>query len=186
MSNKKNDTQATEPAPQATPDTPNANGAITPPVVEILPTEATMQTAEVAIDAEKLSGAFAKLAPDPESPQQAEPNTELSAAEHRAAMAEAKVEALKLGATPQAVDDVISLAIARASGVKEPDYPSLISEVKSKYPEMFKAPDAESSGNKGTGGKIPTSSAGGVSEKGSIGRRLAKGLNTPTKQTFWR
>ena len=72
----------------------------------------------------------------------------LSEAENRAVIAEAKISAMKLGARPELVDDLVIVAKSRATGDKTVE--TVISEIKSSDSGKFYFVD-ESEQNNGTG-----------------------------------
>lgn len=98
-------------------------------------------------------------------------------ANERAMKAEAKAEAMVLGAKPDCVDDVIVLAMAKYTD--DADFKTLITEIKTKYPALFKASDEggedrkkDKVGLKGTGNSIKGGKTNTNDEK-SLGSRLA-------------
>ena len=101
-------------------------------------------------------------------------------AEQRAIVAEAKVEAMILGAKPDCVDDIIALAMAKKT--EDGDFKTIVSELKSKYPNLFvdstvktdeekKEEKKSKAGQKGTGGNVSNTKKD--SEEKSLGARLA-------------
>lgn len=131
--------------------------------------------------------------------EQAAQATKIAEAEHRAMVAEAKAEAMQLGALPQYVDDLITLVMAKDSGDDKFDVKSVIGELKSKYPAWFSV-SADDDKGKGDGGKHGAagqkgtgSSVGGTGSKGddsskktSMGQRLAaQRRNNNNKNSFW-
>lgn len=94
-------------------------------------------------------------------------------ADRRATMAEAKVQAMMLGAKPEDVEDVIALAMAKLDDDAD-DFKEIISEIKSKHPQMFVGNSEEDNkpGKKGTG-TPPGNKGGKKDEEESIGARLA-------------
>lgn len=97
-------------------------------------------------------------------------------AEHRAQVAEAKAEAMKLGAKSEFVDDVIALAMTKVD--ENTDLNSVIGDLKTKYPMWFGGEESgedKATGKKGTGSSVGAG-AGNASGKGSaqnLGSRLA-------------
>ena len=110
----------------------------------------------------------------------------IAEAEQRAAIAEAKVEAMRLGVQPQYVDDTITLITAKAQDGD--DIKTLVGEIKIKYPEWFTDTEKQTkkeTDKKGTGTSVSAGASGGGSEK-SLGERLAaqrkQGQN---KTSYW-
>ena len=112
------------------------------------------------------------------------------AAERRATMADAKVQAMMLGARPEDVEDVIALAMAKVEDDSD-DFKEIISEIKTKHPQMFVGSSDEENkpGNKGTGNSPGNKSAKSSNDGGeeSIGTRLAnlKKASNPTKSSYF-
>lgn len=130
--------------------------------------------------------------------QQAQANAATAAAEQRAMIAEAKAEAMQLGAQAQYVDDVVTLAISKMSDGA--DLKTVVGELKTKYPIWFAESGADDgAGDTGsTGGQQATGQKGtGSSLKGSdknkggeqatgLGKRLAAQRKaTAPKKSFW-
>lgn len=112
-------------------------------------------------------------------------------AEQRATEAEAKVEAMKLNAKPDCVEDVIVLATAKMTDGA--DFKTIIGELRVKFPNMFtdagpnkededggnkkkqkaKEEKKQSTGEKGTGGSVKNNSKKDAEEEQSLGARLA-------------
>lgn len=122
------------------------------------------------------------------------PSADLIEAQHRADVAEAKAEAMMLGAQPKFVDDIVTLAAAKLQGSDETDFKTVVSQIKEKYPVWFgeggSDDDSKNSvGSRGTGSSIG-SNAGAKKDAGagelSLGQRLAasKKLSKPAK-SFW-
>lgn len=115
----------------------------------------------------------------------------IAEAEHRAAVAEAKAEAMQLGVLPQFADDAVTLALSKMSD--DTDLKSIIGELKTKYPVWFDASNADAdgknaTGQKGTGASVKaTDKSGGGSETKGMGARLAAQRKTKTdaKKSFW-
>ena len=123
-----------------------------------------------------------------EEPQVA-PNSELVEAQHRADVAEAKAEAMMLGAQPKYVDDIVTLATAKLQDSGETDFKAVVSQIKEKYPVWFGASgDNSSTGSKGTGSSIRTGASAktGNSQPMSLGQRLAasRKASKPAK-SYW-
>lgn len=117
----------------------------------------------------------------------------LAEAEHRAAVAEAKAEAMMLGVKSQFVDDVVTLALAKidSDGVEdgEGDFKTVIGDLKTKYPAWFGGAEDEknSVGKKGTGSSVKPDPTGKNSkQEESIGRRLAAQRKPKrAKSSYW-
>lgn len=122
------------------------------------------------------------------------PSADLIEAQHRADVAEAKAEAMMLGAQSKFVDDIVTLATAKLQDSDETDFKTVVSQIKEKYPVWFgeggSDDDSKNSvGSRGTGSSIG-SNAGAKKDAGagelSLGQRLAasKKLSKPSK-SFW-
>lgn len=122
------------------------------------------------------------------------PSADLIEAQHRADVAEAKAEAMMLGAQPKFVDDIVTLATAKLQDSDETDFKTVVSQIKEKYPVWFgeggSDDDSKNSvGSRGTGSSIG-SNAGAKKDTGagelSLGQRLAasKKSSKPSK-SFW-
>lgn len=122
------------------------------------------------------------------------PSADLIEAQHRADVAEAKAEAMMLGAQPKFVDDIVTLATAKLQDSDETDFKTVVSQIKEKYPVWFgeggSDDDSKNSvGSRGTGSSIG-SNAGAKKDAGagelSLGQRLAasKKHSKPSK-SFW-
>lgn len=122
------------------------------------------------------------------------PSADLIEAQHRADVAEAKAEAMMLGAQPKFVDDIVTLATAKLQDSGETDFKTVVSQIKEKYPVWFgeggSDDDSKNSvGSRGTGSSIG-SNAGTKKDAGagelSLGQRLAasKKSSKPSK-SFW-
>ena len=117
------------------------------------------------------------------------PSAELIEAQHRADIAEAKAQAMMLGANPQYVDDIVTLATAKLSESGDTDYKAVVDGIKSKYPVWFgvKDYDSDKPGHKGTGSALPSKSMS--SSKGSemsLGQRLAAARKpSHSKKSYW-
>lgn len=139
---------------------------------------------------------------------------ELAAAQHKAAIAEAKAEAMLIGVQAQFVDDAVTLALARVESEEGAELKTVLGELKVKYPVWFgqaagqsdedeqdgkgkdKKKDTESGkdatkktvGQKGTGSSVKTSKEdkGGEGEK-NLGARLAAKRKTAgtAKKSYW-
>lgn len=120
------------------------------------------------------------------------PSSELIEAQHRADIAEAKAEAMMVGAQPKYVDDIVTLATARLQESEDANFKAVISEIKEKYPVWFgKANDNDSSSNvehRGTGASLGSASGSGSSEgnASSLGARLAASRTSrKPKSSYW-
>lgn len=109
-------------------------------------------------------------------------------AEQRAVVAEMKAEVMTMGAGPQYVDDVVTLALSRLDADENADLKTVIGEIKSKYPALFSLGSSQGgSGDTGTGSPAPESK-GKKDEGGEVGlgRRLAMSRrNAAPKKSFW-
>lgn len=97
-------------------------------------------------------------------------------AEQKAAIAEAKVEAMKMGVKPQFVDDAVTLAIAKMNDDEGADLKSTLGEFKSKYSIWFVEGDDDEShkGKHGTGSSVnPRGSGSKDGNENGLGKRLA-------------
>lgn len=116
--------------------------------------------------------------------------------ESRAKIAEAKVDAMQLGVLPQYVDDVVTLVLAKQS--EDADVKTEVSQLKSKYPFWFggqpsgettKTSTDSSTGQKGTGSSVKTSSkAASSGEEKGLGSRLAaqrRGNTSNSSKSYW-
>lgn len=110
-------------------------------------------------------------------------------AEHRALIAETKAQALQMGAQPNYVDDIVTLAMSKIKD-DESDAAAVIGEIKTKYPAMFEQveeEDKKKSGKAGTGSSVDAKGGSNKKTSGSLGQRLAqqrKGNNN-NKNSFW-
>lgn len=126
--------------------------------------------------------------------QTARANAEKAQAEQRAMLAEAKAEAMSLGAQPQFVEDVVTLAISKMSA--DTDLKTVIGELKTKYPVWFTQTEGEGEnggsnavGQRGTGSSLKGSAAnkGGSDGATGLGKRLAAQRRSAAgkKSSFW-
>lgn len=98
----------------------------------------------------------------------------INEANHRALVAEAKAEAMILGAQKQYVDDLVTLALNNLDD--NGDLKTVFGELKTKYPIWFEPEESkENQGKKGTGSSLSNNKKGnsGSSEAPGIGSRLA-------------
>lgn len=131
--------------------------------------------------------------------QKATEQTALNEAQQRAAIAEAKAEAMILGVQKQFVDDVVVLAMAKmASAGEGGDLKTIIGELKTKYPVWFSDSGEDEDGKdgkkkqgqKGTGSSIKSDKAKGNKDDANkgLGARLAaqrKGKTGDKKSSYW-
>lgn len=122
--------------------------------------------------------------------------------EHKAMVAEAKAEALMLGADPQFIDDIITLAVSKVTDSN--DIKSVLTEMKTKYEVWFGgqqngAQGQNNQGNQrqqknqvgqnGTGSAITNQGGSGDGKpKDSLGAQLAahrKSFGGQKKTSYW-
>lgn len=117
------------------------------------------------------------------------PSAELVEAERRADIAEAKAEAMMLGASPQYVDDIVTLATAKLDVAGETDFKAVLESIKTKYPVWFGVKDDDDKpGHKGTGSSLPSYSGNNKGGSGelSLGQRLAASKKpTRAAKSYW-
>lgn len=125
----------------------------------------------------------------------AENQTKMNEAEHRAQVAEAKAEAMMLGVKTQYVDDAVTLALAKMT--EDSDLKTIIGEFKTKYPVWFGESEDDDkggkdkgkgkTGQKGTGSSVTTSKEdkGKGEEKGLGARLAAQRRGTGKKSSYW-
>ena len=116
-------------------------------------------------------------------------NQRIAELEEKAFVAEAKVEAIRLGIKAQYVEDAITLAMAKKGNNDE--LKDVITEFKTKYPIWFEESeedDSRKTGQKGTGSSINVNDKdkkGGKNGK-SLGARLAAQRKGSSKKTsYW-
>ena len=116
-------------------------------------------------------------------------------AENRAMVAEAKAEAMILGANSAYIDDIVSLALTKVTD--DTDIKTVIEELKTKYPVWFG--DEESDGTKTKGksdkktvgqrgtGTSPKNNSGSKTnnKEDGLGKRLAANRQKQQKSSFW-
>lgn len=111
----------------------------------------------------------------------------IAEAEHKAYIAEVKVEAMKLGVSPEYVDDAVTLSLAKKTD--DSDIKSIVAELKSKYPMWFTTTEEKGgpAGQKGTGSSVNGAEPKPNGEKKGLGARLAAQRNSggETKKSFW-
>lgn len=120
------------------------------------------------------------------------PSAELAEAQHRADVAEAKAEAMMMGAQPKFVDDIVTLATAKLqSSDGGDDFKKVVSDIKEKYPVWFgegNDTSAGSVGSRGTGSSISSAvgSQTGSSHIPSLGKRLASAkMPRKSSKSYW-
>lgn len=110
------------------------------------------------------------------------------AAEKEAAESKAMVLAMKKGADPEQVEDVITLAMKR-TGNKADGLESAIEEVKKSHPSMFvdksEENDKNKMGKRGTGNPMKSKDSKKKEDEDSIGLRLAKMRVANKKSSFF-
>lgn len=110
-------------------------------------------------------------------------------AQEKTDTAEAKVQAMILGAKADCIDDVIALAMSRITEGSE--FNTLIAEIKTKYPNFFNNPNDENNetkiGQHGTGGSVQKNIKEEQRNNGdSLGSRLAaQRKNMNKKSTYF-
>lgn len=113
----------------------------------------------------------------------------LAEANQRVLIAEAKAEAMQLGAKTQYVEDIVTLISAKMTD--NADIRTLITELKTKYSSWFGVEDEDDkskTGQRGTGSSINSNSGkGNKNDEGKgLGARLAAQRKASTKKTsFW-
>jgi len=100
------------------------------------------------------------------------------AAVNKAQMLERKMEAIKLGAQANNVDDIVVLATSKVTDDK--DFAAALEEVKTAYPALFGQAD-QNKGGTGSAGNPPRGTGG--SEESGIGKRLAEQRKTNVPKT---
>lgn len=115
--------------------------------------------------------------------------SKLAEANQRVLIAEAKAEAMQLGAKTQYVEDIVTLISAKMTD--DADIRTLITELKTKYSTWFGVEDEDDkskTGQRGTGSSINSNSGkGNKNDEGKgLGARLAAQRKASTKKTsFW-
>lgn len=124
--------------------------------------------------------------------EKAEAERKVAEAEERALKAEAKATAMKMGIKKEFVDDVIILATSKLSD--DTDLETVISEIKTKFPNFTESAndgDKDNVGKKGTGSSVKKDKdKGGKEDTLSLGKRLAAnrksfGTNGENKSKFF-
>lgn len=129
----------------------------------------------------------------------AEQSKALVEAQNKAALSEAKAEAMMMGVQPQFVDDAVTLAMAKMKNEDGSDIKTVLGELKTKYPVWFgkaagqddddsddkkggksgakdkgKAKEEKKTvGQRGTGSTVKTNASKEEKEEKSLGARLA-------------
>lgn len=128
----------------------------------------------------------------------AEQSKALVEAQNKAALSEAKAEAMMMGVQPQFVEDAVTLAMAKMKNEDSSDIKTVLGELKTKYPVWFgkaagqddddkkdsksgakdkdkdKAKDEKKTvGQRGTGSTVKTNTSKEEKEEKSLGARLA-------------
>lgn len=110
-------------------------------------------------------------------------------AEKRAAIAEAKAEAMQAGVKPDYVDDCITVALSKVN--ETTDLVTALKGLKEKYPVWFNSDNSgNNAGQKGTGTSISKtgSTAGGTNGNSGFAAKLAsakRANNGTQKNSFW-
>lgn len=104
--------------------------------------------------------------------------TAKTTAENKAAMLECKLEAMKQGVTPEALDDVMTLAMSKVN--EDTTLETVLKDLKSKYPAFFGQSQSNGTGN-------PINPPKRVGQEESLGQRLAKAKAKPaTKSNYFK
>ena len=122
--------------------------------------------------------------------------SEIAKANERAAIAEAKAEAMMIGVQTQFVEDATTLALAKVAAEDGTDIKTALGELKTKYPIWFGAAKEDSEddkkdtgkskvGQKGTGSSVKASEKDKGGEAKSLGARLAAKKHVTAKSTYW-
>lgn len=122
--------------------------------------------------------------------------SEIAKANERAAIAEAKAEAMMIGVQTQFVEDATTLALAKVAAEDGTDIKTALGELKTKYPIWFGAAKDEPEddkkdtgkskvGQKGTGSSVKASEKDKGGEAKSLGARLAAKKHGTAKSTYW-
>lgn len=112
-------------------------------------------------------------------------NAAKTAAEAKATLLEKKFKVVSLGVAAEKVDDIVTLANAKATDGKT--FEDAIEELKKSYPELFNASNSKDKG--GTGGNANPPRGKGGNGESSIGKRLAearKTLKSDTKNSYFK
>lgn len=138
----------------------------------------------------------------------AEQSKALIEAQNKAALSEAKAEAMMMGVQPQFVDDAVTLAMAKMKNEDGTDIKTVLGELKAKYPVWFgkaagqddddkkdksgakdkdKAKEEKKTvGQRGTGSTVKTNASKEEKEEKSLGARLAAKRRTQSQhKSLW-
>lgn len=142
----------------------------------------------------------------------AEQTKALVEAQNKAALSEAKAEAMMMGVQPQFVDDAVTLAMAKMKNEDGSDIKTVLGELKAKYPVWFgKAAgqddddsddkkggksgakdkgktkeEKKTVGQRGTGSTVKTNTSKEEKEEKSLGARLAAKRRTQSQhKSLW-
>ena len=140
----------------------------------------------------------------------AEQSKALVEAQNKAALSEAKAEAMMIGVQPQFVEDAVTLAMAKMQNDAGSDIKTVLGELKTKYPVWFgkaagqdddedsskdgkgkntstKNKDNKTVGQRGTGSSIKTNTGGKKDdEEKNLGARLAaKRKTSNAHKSLW-
>lgn len=110
------------------------------------------------------------------------------ASEQRALRAEAKVAALVLGANPEVVDDLITLALTKVTDDKDLDTVMKEMQGNSAFSSFFNKTENEeenSKGKKGTGSNVGTGSTGSGGGSSLASRLAGKGTSSGGKKSSY-
>ena len=110
------------------------------------------------------------------------------ASEQRALRAEAKVSALVLGANPEVVDDLITLALTKVTDDKDLDTVMKEMQGNSAFSSFFNKTENEeekSKGKKGTGSNVGTGSTGSGGGSSLASRLAGKGTSSSGKKSSY-
>ena len=125
-----------------------------------------------------------------EDDKNAEKDNELSEANNRARIAEAKAEAMMIGIKPQYVEDAVTLVLSKVKADDDNDsVKTALGELKAKYPVWFGEKDEDDNSNvgkRGTGSSIGAQRKGanGGKQEQSLGARLAACMFSTTLTPF--
>lgn len=122
--------------------------------------------------------------------QENENKAKVAEAENRAKIAEAKAEAIMLGVNTKFVEDIVTLAMGKVND--STDIKTAITELKTKYPNMFESTEDDEdkpkgkTGQKGTGSSVKSSEKDkGGNDKGMGARLAAKRRTGSSKKSYW-
>lgn len=143
----------------------------------------------------------------------AEQSKALVEAQNKAALSEAKAEAMMMGVQPQFVEDAVTLAMAKMKNDEGSDIKTVLGELKTKYPVWFgkaagqddddkddkkdsksgtkdkdkaKEEKKKTVGQRGTGSTVKTNTSKDEKEEKSLGARLAaKRRSQNQRKSLW-